>query len=236
MKKSITIGLSLLLCLLATTASASTIGYELTITPSTGYDGCGVNVPTMSLKNISDSFEISEFTLSIGDTSYFYDFFWKASFDTENTYTSNSVGEGWSNNDNTYYGSSEQKIDFSFTGFGSSETFSFDVDIDHISGEWNQDYTKVLFDNDGEATTVENAYINVSFSNGYTFESALLDSGDTGFSWVVPGTNESGYSSYDSDQKEYFFSQSLAVPIPAAVWLFGSGLISLVGIRRKDLI
>lgn len=226
MKKSITIGLSLLLCLLATTASASTIGYELTITPSTGYDGCGVNVPTMSLKNISDSFEISEFTLSIGDTSYFYDFFWKASFDTENTYTSNSVGEGWSNNDNTYYGSSEQKIDFSFTGFDSSEIFSFDVDIDHTDTTWPQDYTNVLFDN-GNA---DNALITVSFSNGDTFESFLPDSSESAYS------SETESFSYNSETNEYFFSQSLAVPIPAAVWLFGSGLISLVGIRRKDLI
>ena len=37
----------------------------------------------------------------------------------------------------------------------------------------------------------------------------------------------------DKDNNDVYASASSAVPIPAAVWLFGSGLLGLVGIRKK---
>lgn len=52
---------------------------------------------------------------------------------------------------------------------------------------------------------------------------------------VLSGNGESTAATWTfSSQSESSYSMSItAVPVPAAVWLFGSGLIGLVGLARK---
>ena len=57
------------------------------------------------------------------------------------------------------------------------------------------------------------------------FEGELLQ---IGFSWEVTGVMDTGIV-YDNLN----FAESAVVPVPAAVWLFGSGLIGLIGVARR---
>lgn len=43
----------------------------------------------------------------------------------------------------------------------------------------------------------------------------------------------SGYAAYDHTYEEIWMTRPSAVPVPAAVWLFGSGLVGLIGIARR---
>ena len=43
----------------------------------------------------------------------------------------------------------------------------------------------------------------------------------------------SGFGGYDHTNEEIWMVRPSAVPLPAAVWLFGSGLIGLAGIARR---
>jgi len=49
--------------------------------------------------------------------------------------------------------------------------------------------------------------------------------------WIMTGT-ESGYFGSALDLKSSSITPS-AIPVPAAIWLFGSGLISLVGFAKR---
>jgi hypothetical protein len=60
-----------------------------------------------------------------------------------------------------------------------------------------------------------------------------FDLAETGYDWIqyikVEGTTEFAGGEIDA------FADVAPVPVPAAVWLLGSGLIGLVGIRRKKV-
>jgi len=50
------------------------------------------------------------------------------------------------------------------------------------------------------------------------------------------GTNQIEFRAAGNDLTDYFYIRSAdatVVPVPAAIWLFGSGLIGLVGIARR---
>jgi hypothetical protein len=66
--------------------------------------------------------------------------------------------------------------------------------------------------------------LTASYGNGYTASGLGL----TDQFYFDPATSGIGYEVYRSD-----FIQETAVPIPAPLILFGSGLISLFVIRRK---
>jgi hypothetical protein len=58
--------------------------------------------------------------------------------------------------------------------------------------------------------------------------------------WVLNGAtgiNDSGqitgYGDYNGLQRAFLLTPVSVVPIPAAVWLFGSGLLGLTGLARK---
>lgn len=57
-------------------------------------------------------------------------------------------------------------------------------------------------------------------------------SGSLGFDSTAPFTGIRGYFDIGSGNSMYVTSVS-AVPVPAAVWLFGSGLVGLIGFSRR---
>ena len=51
------------------------------------------------------------------------------------------------------------------------------------------------------------------------------------------GAPKTDYAFISSDVNSIQFSNQVApVPVPAAVWLFGTGLIGLIGVRRKKVV
>ena len=73
------------------------------------------------------------------------------------------------------------------------------------------DFRTTLFNN---GDTTPNAFVNVLFSDGTAVSGFLPDKGIQNY-----------YMFYASELQ--------ATPIPAAVWLLGSGFVGLLGIRRK---
>ena len=90
------------------------------------------------------------------------------------------------------------------------------VDGDALSGTWSLNST--IFDD----------YLKVAlvFKAGNGFSAYLLDGSATSGSWDVQSWTRNGLS----HASVYVVS---AVPIPAAVWLFGSGLVGLITFSRR---
>jgi len=203
MKKKIVLGFLLLFCVLATTASAATIGYKFEISDNVDKK----NVPTMTLENTSDTAEILNFSLTIGNTSFLYDFVETVVSPVGLGYaTKMEIGlRGTAIND----GKGPEFIDFDFQNFSPLKKFLFTVDVDLASDKHSLAiYDTVLFNNG----SFDNAVVSVGFSNGQTLSGSLPDV---------------------ANSIKYTFAQTSSVPIPATAWLLGSGIVGLVGVRRK---
>ena len=83
--------------------------------------------------------------------------------------------------------------------------------------------------------------VDFNFMNGFTptkgdeftFLNFGSKSGDFS-SIIVPGFSSAAYTEIvGPNSLTLEFNQAAPVPIPAAVWIFGSGLIGLIGIRRR---
>ncbi len=87
--------------------------------------------------------------------------------------------------------------------------------------------------NDGMITGILNAA-----RNGFTSSANpgltlfFRTSGGSPFDWVVNDNN--GIVRSGSGTESYSVIQLTSVPVPAAIWLLGSGLIGLVGLRRRQ--
>ena len=118
--------------------------------------------------------------------------------------------------------------------------------VDGVNGHWDSlnygviDIQSMIGSTYG--TTGQNAY-----TVGYTSDNSLADPTrqlTLQFGWYTGNPGE-GYYRFDSwgslsDETSDFIGTFLvrgdslnAVPVPAAVWLFGSGLIGLVGVARR---
>jgi len=94
-------------------------------------------------------------------------------------------------------------------------------DWHHIAGTWGSEGVELWLDGDLVATNPFTGGINIS-----DYSTALL--GTDSWTWSTPGVIDEVRI---SDIQRNFSSAS--VPVPGAVWLLGSGLLGLVGLRRK---
>ncbi len=93
----------------------------------------------------------------------------------------------------------------------------------------------------GEDTSEDDPLLNSKFNIGYDSDDTLIqlvlvwEGNFNGADWTVPRTDN---ESWATEVRTYAtFTPAAVVPVPAAVWLFGSGLLGLIGIaRRKETI
>jgi hypothetical protein len=128
------------------------------------------------------------------------------------------------------------------------QTFSFGFDaklgnLDSSVGATNQAFVKVLQQSNGSYDTLFEGYFDAGSNlttdwSGGAIE-LLIDAGMVGelvqIGFVVSGT-EAADGAWPGTGVYYDnlgFAEVSAVPVPAAVWLFGSGLLGLVGVARR---
>jgi hypothetical protein len=81
--------------------------------------------------------------------------------------------------------------------------------------------------------TFNNAYVHRVY---FDPDDPLLPNTAYWYDYIVPGVGfvkQIDYSAYSNSPKVMELVQITSVPIPAAVWLFGSGLIGLIGVARR---
>ena len=148
------------------------------------------------------------------------------------------------NGDTTY------TYDIAVTNNNSGELYFFGVDIDHINYDlngWGSGWMDGTWSNaafGGDSDPFSTAWINGSIATGDTLSGFSFTSYDyvtdlRVFAWnnYMTGPEDANLlASTVNYGWEYRLNASAAVPVPAAVWLFGSGLLVLIGIaRRKKL-
>jgi hypothetical protein len=95
------------------------------------------------------------------------------------------------------------------------------------------DFTVTAYTSDGNSQSYSGFTSNSAWVKG-TNEILLL--ADANYSWnKIEITSNIGFMEIGGvgDLKQFEISGVTAVPLPAAVWLFGSGLIGLAGIARR---
>ena len=203
MRKILFLSLLFCLCLAPQAYAVGTYDFTVQLSGST-------NTPTVTLTNASDALSIIEFSISIGNTAY--------NFDCADRYDT-AVATPYPTQDTNDWGGAYRSdaVGFTFAGLASGETFSFRVDVDKDSSNTTEDYRKVLFNNgtDSMGDEITNALLLVKFSDNVWLTATLPD--------------------FDPDSTvcTYSYSSSNPTPVPGAIWLLGSGIAGLVGIRRK---
>ena len=112
--------------------------------------------------------------------------------------------------------------------------FDFSSSVNNMSISFgNTDYTDAK-EKDGGALM----YFSNGIFDGISYVAAVdptipefLSNGLVGGPFDVSGTDYTGY--VDGTWQVDSYSDVSAVPVPAAIWLFGSGLIGLAGIGRR---
>ena len=109
---------------------------------------------------------------------------------------------------------------FNFNDFNPNEAWGFDIDYDTRDG-----------DEEATGADMNNALVEVTFLDSTTGLSYMLESQYGTFS----GNKRSFPTDFlDADGNNVGPTETVStVPVPAAAWLFGSGLIGLVGIARR---
>ena len=88
----------------------------------------------------------------------------------------------------------------------------------------------------GEAFTISDGFSSPEYTEQGALNSidqlVILDAGE--YSLTIIGQEDSRYSPNSEAMNSFNVSIGLtAVPIPGAVWLFGTGLIGLLGVARS---
>lgn len=133
--------------------------------------------------------------------------------------------------------SSHTPFHFSFNGFLAEEGTSYEMTLRHAG---NRDNDREQWDLYLEGDSGRLQLDNLGYSNDWngsdwfwveqTFLVAAGDLATVGDNWsfvLEPGTDD--YNVIDLDKADIS-----AVPLPAALWLLGSGLLGVVGLRKRN--
>jgi hypothetical protein len=175
--------------------------------------------PVFVFANTSTAGEaITDLSISIGDTSYHWDFV--AGTDPSEAATGATLLSPDRTNNNWWAaGGRSDVLSWSFSDFQAGEalTFTADLDFDWSFGS-SEDARSVLFNNDGFFWSDPNALVSATFSDGSVASLTLPDGAGTRFSFSSPGAPAS-------------------VAEPSALLLAACGLLGLArlgrGPRRK---
>ena len=192
------------LMLASGTASAATTGFTLVIS------GNDQNIPTLSLTNISTTAMLTEFSMTIGDTSRNFDQIYTITAPAGGSAT--LIGGSSSQSGNNSASGRTNAFSINFSGFDPSEFARWDVDVDIDNDNTVEDYRSVFFNNG----TAQNSLVSALFSDGRTVDLTLPD-----------GAN---------DLSSYTFTaatQVSAVPVPAALPLLATALGALGFASRR---
>ncbi|MEO0426892.1 MAG: hypothetical protein AAF160_05540 [Pseudomonadota bacterium] len=199
---------------LAAPAGASVIGFDLTIDGSLGTQPGSLNVPIITLTNRSDTAQLENFSLTIGDPAFNFDGVVELVGPAGGTV---SLTEG-DTNISRVDGVNTDRISFDFTGFDPGESISFGVDVDADSGVFQQDFREVLFNN-GSA---ENAIASAGFGSGMPLVLTLADVTDPGE--IYEASARSAHGGGD---------ELIPTPIPASLLLLGGSLAGVGFMVRR---
>jgi hypothetical protein len=102
-------------------------------------------------------------------------------------------------------------------------------DVEPIAGGW---WTGLSWSNKYRINSTEFSEISVGTSGWPSAEVALINA--VGTSFYLSQTADVKFYVHDSKYTDNYGGMTLNVtPIPPSLWLLGSGLIGIVGIRRK---
>lgn len=167
-------GVAIGMAMTAAPASAMTVSYLLTINdPIFNPVNNIFNVPDIQLTNTSTdpTVSITDFQMTIGDTSFNYDFVRNEAVVTDSdndfVFTLNTVGRV---ND----GVGDDVLSYSFLGFDPGDSFRFEVDIDADGAGVIEDVRDVVF-------ATGTAF--VTFSNGNTRGNTFAEGDPNGTSF-----------------------------------------------------
>jgi hypothetical protein len=118
----------------------------------------------------------------------------------------------------------------------SDDNVSIDTTSEILSWTFDQNITQIVLElgNDGHKD-FNNGSFNYSLDNGISWSTATTNGSATA-TLVLGGSNQVDFKAAGNTIDDHFYIRNAnvtVVPIPAAVWLFGSGLLGLVGIARS---
>lgn len=106
--------------------------------------------------------------------------------------------------------------------------FSLTFDTAHKSGTW---INSLGFDVDYITIKAGNGFIVYDVKSNFYYTKGTPDSWNW---WSTEGLKNGGGNQPEVSHISFWSKVVTPVPVPAAVWLLGTGLVGLVGVRRKQ--